>query len=327
MRNCTKLLALLLGVILISCKQETKIVSSKNEVKREQLDKKVYTSNRESDFKVVPVNFLEEKYKVNGYHLPDYHPTFPVYFFADEELGIFSVNYIGKSSLIQDYWSVYNKKGFFSEFKNIDRSSETSKEINDKVSQILKQKLNEYYIVASFLPKEAVSKYYNDGSGEFDLKDNACTYFYIYENNKWVFLKKLLTNKITKEGVDLYTELLLSYKLKNLKAIDQNYQGNFSATVEEELTTEGMGNSTYNFIINEDKISLKLDSFYGQSICEGDYKGTEENNVLELYYNGNDDRCIKLDPTYLIKKEGNKYFIKGVGGEGTFHEWIKLDKK
>lgn len=327
MRNCTKLLALLLGVILISCKKETKSVLSKNDIKIEQLDKKGLSNNGESDFKTAPVNFLEEKYKVNGYHLPDYHPTFPVYSFADEELGIFSVNYIGKSRLIQDFWAVDNTEGFFSQFKDTNLALENSKLINDKVSQILKQKLNEYYIVASFLPKEAVSKYYKDGSGDFDLKENACTYFYIHENNKWVFLKKLLTNKITKEGIDLYTELLLPYKLKNLKAIDENYQGNFSATVEEELTTEGTGHSTYNFIISEDKISLKLDSFYGQSICEGDYKGIEENNVLELYYNGNDDRCIKLDPTYLIKKEGNKYFIKGVGGEGTFHEWIKLDKK
>ncbi|MCC9016435.1 hypothetical protein [Flavobacterium lipolyticum] len=322
MKKIIKVSVLLL--LLSSCKQE--VTREAAEKANKETDKKEVSKEVYVDYTIPPVNFLEAKYKVNGYYLQDHSPTFPVYFFDLEDLGFFNVNYIGKSSLIQDYWSVYNKKGFFSEFK-INTGDETSKEINDKVSQILKQKLNEYYIIASFLPKEAVSKYYNDGSGDFDLKENACTYFYIHENNKWVFLKKLLTNKITKEGIDLYTELLLSYKLKNLKAIDEIYQGNFSATVEEELTTEGTGHSTYNFIISEDKISLKLDSFYGQSIGEGDYKGIEENNVLELYYNGNDDRCIKLDPTYLIKKEENKYFIKGVGGEGTFHEWIKLDKK
>lgn len=326
MRNCTKLLALLLGVILMSCKQETKTVSGKNEVKREQLNKKESSNNREHDFKVAPVNFLEEKYKVNGYRLPDYSPTFPVYSFDLEDLGFFGVNYIGKSSSIQHYWTIDNKEGFFSKYKNINTGSETSKNINDKVSQILKQRLNDYYIIADFLPKEAVLKYYNDGSGDFELKDNAYIYFYIYENNIWVFMKKLLSKKITKHGIELYNDLL-SHWLKKIKPIDKKYFGSFSATVEEELTTEGMGHTTYNFTISEDEISLKLVSYYGQSICEGNYKGIEKNNALALYYDENDDRCLKSAPTYLIKKEGNKYLMKGLGGEGTINEWIKLDKK
>lgn len=37
--------------------------------------------------------------------------------------------------------------------------------------------------------------------------------------------------------------------------------------------------------------------------------------------------CKKSKPNYLIKKEGQEYFIKGVGGEATYNEWVKMKKK
>ncbi|WP_264554335.1 hypothetical protein [Flavobacterium sp. N503310] len=46
-----------------------------------------------------------------------------------------------------------------------------------------------------------------------------------------------------------------------------------------------------------------------------------------MYYDREDDRCLKLDPTYLIKRENDNFFIKGIGGEGTINDWIKMDKE
>ena len=135
-------------------------------------------------------------------------PTFPCYSFFDKNLGGFNVNFIGKSELIQDYWNVSNSKGFFSQFEDIDKAVNNSKLISEKVNQVLNQNKNDYFIIANFLPKESILKYLDDGSGDFELKKDAYTFFYIYENNKWVFIKKLLTNKIEKEGILLYNDLL-----------------------------------------------------------------------------------------------------------------------
>jgi hypothetical protein len=324
MKYCTKLLAVLL-VVFISCKPETKNDFNKTKNKDQQLSKNKISKNGDDD-KSAPVDFLEEKYKINGYRLPDYSPTFPNYSFSDKRTGIFSVNYIGKSELIQDYWNVSNSKGFFSQFKDINQALGNSKLINDKVNQILNNKINEYYVIANFLPKESISKYFDDGSGDFELKKDAYTYFYIYENNKWVFIKKLLTNKIDKEGILFYNDLL-GDKLKKTIPIAEKFIGQFEVDVEGEYTPEGTGHTTYHFSITANGIVLKAEAFRGDFLCEGNYKGVEKDNILEVYYDEKDDRCKQSKPNYLIKKEGDKYLIKGVGGEGTINEWIKLEKK
>ncbi len=169
-----------------------------------------------NDFTIAPIDFLDEKYQTSGYILPDNAPSFPSYYYFDKSLGVFGVNYIGKSDLIQDKWSVSNSTSYFSQFKDleIDGESNKAKQVNEIVTKILKEESNDYYIVADFLPKEAIREYLNDGSGEFELKENAQTYFYVYENNKWVFIKKLPTLKNEKEGVELYNDLLLFHKSK-----------------------------------------------------------------------------------------------------------------
>ncbi|MFB9079041.1 hypothetical protein ACFFLS_09915 [Flavobacterium procerum] len=206
-----------------SCKNNDQPKATKETPKAVIKDKMVVAEDTiVNDYPTAPVDFLEEKYKKNGFVLPDGlgpSPTIPGYTFFDKNLGGFSICYIGKSKLIQDYWSVSNSEGFFGQFENIDQAMYDLKDISNKVSQVLKNKPNDYYIIADFLPKEAIAKYYNDESGEFDLKDNACTYFYIYENNKWVFIKKLLTNTITDPGLSLYNDLLLFHKSKKEKLI------------------------------------------------------------------------------------------------------------
>ncbi|URM38798.1 hypothetical protein [Flavobacterium anhuiense] len=322
-----KILMLLILLLILSC---TKNQTKDNKIR--ETPYKIDSSKTESseelsiDYPVPPVNFLEEKYKKNGYFLPDNNPSFPSYTFFDKSLGGFSVNYVGKSKLIQDYWNVNNSTGFFSQFENIDIAFEDSKQLGDKIRDILSNKPNDYYVVANFLPKEAISKYYDDGSGEFDLKDKAYTYFYIYENNNWTFIKKILTQKLAGQGISLYNDLLLFHKFKNIKPFQEIFQGTFKVETEGEYTTNGEGHTTYYFTITENKIVLKAEAFKGDFVCEGNYKGIQENDILGLYYNETDNRCISLSPTYLIKKEKDKFFIKGVGGEGTINNWIELKK-
>lgn len=57
------------------------------------------------------------------------------------------------------------------------------------------------------------------------------------------------------------------------------------------------------------------------SLCKGNYRIKQtQNNEINLI-NENDENY-----SFKIKKENNTYFIKGVGGEATFNEWIQLDK-
>lgn len=201
--------------LINGCKSETKEDFGNTDKKNQKSSKNETAKDLNIEYPVPPVDFLDEKYKKNGLTLPDGvsgGPTYPVFTFFDRNLGGFSVNYIGKSSLIQNFWDVSNRDGFFGQFENIDQAMYNTKQISDKVREVLKNKPNDYYIVADFLPKEAISKYYNDGSGEFDLKDNAYTYFYIYENNNWIFIKKILTKNIDKQGIELYNDVLLNHK-------------------------------------------------------------------------------------------------------------------
>lgn len=318
---------LLVLLLILSC---TKNQTKDNKIRETpyKIDSSKTKSSGELfiDYPVSPVNFLEEKYKKNGYFLPDNNPSFPSYTFFDKSLGGFSVNYIGKSKLIQDYWNVNNSTGFFSQYENTDKAFQNSKQLNNKIKDILKNKPNDYYVVANFLPKEAISKYYDDGSGEFDIKDNAYTYFYIYESNNWTFIKKILTQKVAGNGISLYNDLLLFHKFKNMKPISDTFQGTFKVETDGEYTMNGGGHTTYYFTITENEIVLKAEVFRGDFVCEGNYKGLQENGILELYYSGTDDRCVNLSPTYLIKKEKEKFFIKGVGGEGTINNWVELIK-
>lgn len=315
----------MLVFLLNSCKPEKRVHPNKD-IKEQKVIKNDTAATVYKDYTRAPVDFLAEKYKANGYVLPDNHPSFPAYTFFDQNLGAFTVNYVGKSMLIQDNWNIDNSTGFFAQFKNIDIQEGNSKLIKERVKQVLKRELNDYYIVADFLPKEAILKYYDDGSGDFELKKDAYTYFYVYENKEWVFIKRLLTGKIKKDGVMLFNELLLFHKLKNIKPIAQEFQGKFTASVQGEYTENGTGSTTYYFTITKNKIDLKSEAFMGDFVCEGEYKGIQDGNILELYYDREDERCINLKPTYLIKKEDDTYFIKGIGGEGTINDWIKLDE-
>lgn len=121
------------------------------------------------------INFLDKKYQINGFHLPDNAPPYPSYSYSDDKIGVFSVDYIGKTTGIQNFWDVGNKKGYFSKFKTPQEAAYLSDEIKKRID------LKDYYILASYIPSKYIS--YNDNAdGEFDLKPNALTYYYLYGN-------------------------------------------------------------------------------------------------------------------------------------------------
>jgi len=113
---------------------------------------------------------------------------------------------------------------------------------------------------------------------------------------------------------------------ENLQTVNSNFSGDFSVTQETEETTTGTAYITYNFSIKKDKAVLATETYHEPIICNGDYKIIENNNILELYYSGDDKNCQSTTPNFKIKKEKNTYFIQGVGGEATFNEWIQLKK-
>lgn len=82
-----------------------------------------------------------------------------------------------------------------------------------------------------------------------------------------------------------------------------------------------MASLTYNFIISNDEVELKITSYHEPINCDWKYKIIVNNDVLELYYNGETAYCKTKDPNFKLKKEGNEFFIKVLGGEAIFNEW------
>jgi hypothetical protein len=113
---------------------------------------------------------------------------------------------------------------------------------------------------------------------------------------------------------------------ENLQAINFNFSGDFSVIQETEETTTGTAYIAYNFSIKKDKAVLITETYHEPITCNGNYKIIENNNILELYYSGDDKNCQSTTPIFKIKKKKNTYFIQGVGGEATFNEWIQLKK-
>ena len=113
---------------------------------------------------------------------------------------------------------------------------------------------------------------------------------------------------------------------ENVKLPGSEFQGEFSSTVETEETTSGTANITYSFVINDTIAVLTTNTYHEPIRCNGNYKIIEKNSILELYYAGNDKNCKSENANFKIKKENNKYFVKGLGGEATINDWIPCSK-
>ncbi|NML57080.1 hypothetical protein [Chryseobacterium cheonjiense] len=118
--------------------------------------------------------------------------------------------------------------------------------------------------------------------------------------------------------------LLLSNtnKSSNLSGID----GNYSIHVETEATSTGMASISYSFKIKGNEAILETNTYHEPVRCNGKYLVRENDNIFELYYNDTENSCKSDSGVFFIKKEGDKYFIKGIGSEATVQEWLELNK-
>ncbi|WP_051224141.1 hypothetical protein [Flavobacterium tegetincola] len=110
------------------------------------------------------------------------------------------------------------------------------------------------------------------------------------------------------------------------ETVATSFDGSYKVSVETEQTTTGMASISYDFNINEGNATLTTNTYHEPIRCNGDYRLVEKDNLLQLFYNGNEENCKSSEPTFTIKKKGKKIFIKGLGGEGTYNTWIKLKK-
>ncbi|RMZ59596.1 hypothetical protein D1632_08165 [Chryseobacterium nematophagum] len=264
-----------------------------------------------------PFNFLDEKYQIQGLSISDTPNPYPTYSFSDPRYGLLSVDYIGKTNVTQYFWNVGNKSGYFSKYFNTEEEASKSDDIKKYINT------KDYYIIASHLPQKYIL--YNGGEdGEFTLAPNAKTLFYLYENNKWKLMDEVETNKIPENLLYFETSLVQKMVFKNISKMDESFNGSYSVSVETEATTTGMASISYDIEIKKNNINVSLSTYHESNLCEGKYFASINDNMLEIYYFDNDLTCISIDPKFYIKKENNKFYIKGVGGEGTNAKWILM---
>ena len=109
--------------------------------------------------------------------------------------------------------------------------------------------------------------------------------------------------------------------------IPEKYRGVFSKEVETEATTTGMAGITYTFSVSDSTVTLDEITYHEPTSCSGSYRAVEKDGILELYYDGDEEHCEAEGPNFQLKKEGTKFFMKGLGGEGSYHTWIEVKKE
>lgn len=114
--------------------------------------------------------------------------------------------------------------------------------------------------------------------------------------------------------------------LEKPNEIPTKFYGDFYVGVETEATTNGMASISYYFSLSEKGADLKTNTYHEPIRCNGKYRGQMNSDILELFYDGNEDNCANDESDFKIKKEGKKLFIQGLGGEGTYSEWIEIKK-
>lgn len=263
------------------------------------------------------INFLDKKYQINGFFIPDNPSPYPTYSFSDKKIGVISVDFIGKRNEIQYYWSFNNRDGYFSKKNDLESAAQNSRVIKSLINE------DDYYIVASYIPSKFIN-YIEAEDREFEPKQNAQTFFYLKENNSWKLIGEKKTLDIPENILAFETNLIQKKIFRNLKDDLKIYEGQHTASVETEATTTGMASIFYDFIINREDILLSLNTYKEPTICEGNYIGIVNGKQLEVYYLGDQLPCVSINPKFIIKKENSKFYIKGIGGEATNHKWILM---
>lgn len=263
------------------------------------------------------INFLHAKFQSTGFFIPDTSNPYPTYTYSDKKIGVFSVDFIGKTDETQYFWNPNNSKGYYSKSTKPENDSQNSKAIKNHIKE------NDYYIVASYLPSKFIT-YTGGEDGEFEPKQNAKTTFYLYEDRKWKQIGEIETSKIPEDILAFETSLIQKELFENLKNNSSIYDGIHSISVETEATTTGMASISYKFDIKKNNILLSLNTHKESNLCEGKYIGIEKDNHLEVYYSGDQLNCVSIDPKFIIKHDKNQFYIKGIGGESTNSEWIMM---
>lgn len=283
-------------------------------------DKNITTtkgSNQQKDS--LNINFLDKKYQINSYFIPDYSPSFPSYTYSDNNIGVFSVNYIGKKVQTQQYWDVNNKKGYFSKYQNVEKAANLSDDIKKLIN------IDDYYVIASYTPQKHIS-YIDESHDEFELKPNATTYFYLYTNNTWKLIYKMYSNKIPIENMlKFQTSIIQKGIFKNNSNLSNKYDGNHKIVVETSIPSAEMARSKYSFTINHHNVNLSLVTYLEQPICDGKYFANEVNNTLEMYYVGDELSCVSVSPKFIIKKENNLFYLKILESREGIQDWLLMN--
>lgn len=169
---------LILLVLFSSCKgdaQENYAVSKKNK-------QTVTTAN---------INFFDKKYTAQYTMIVDESTPadHPIKTFLDCTDSYFTIHYIPKTKVLEDYW----RKQYFKN-KDIDK-------INfETESKIIEKKINEsskdytifcYYVPSKFLKSNAGC---SSESVYLDDRTNAEIYYYDNQENKWKLIKQKLSN-------------------------------------------------------------------------------------------------------------------------------------
>ncbi len=109
--------------------------------------------------------------------------------------------------------------------------------------------------------------------------------------------------------------------------IETKYQGVFYAGVDTEATTTGMARIGYTFTITNENVQLETNTYHEPIRCNGIYQAEKKGQVLELYFTGSEESCDTENPLFYLKEEKGELYVKGLGGEGTNNDWIKLTRE
>jgi len=139
--------------------------------------------------KVSELNFLDRKYfnrytiLLSASDLAD-HPYYSYYDYKGN-LGYFSVNYIGKTPKERNYWTT----DFLKETQMFEDENKADIEIKNKIEG--REKF--YNIFILYIPPKFIDTTYGNTFESIDLKDNAETslYYYDQEAKNYKFMKTI----------------------------------------------------------------------------------------------------------------------------------------
>ncbi len=172
-------------------------------------DNKLVTQNKkekdaDKHFTYQTINFLDSKYQKDGYLIEDNLTgnLNPSYSYFNEDLGGFTVDYIGKTKEEINFWNVSNKVGFFNNTHPEDEAQNS-----DRIVDILETRRANYHIFATFLDEKYIENISSDG--EFDIKDNAEQKIFLYQGGgRWKLIKTVIISDDKYNDFNFYISLL-----------------------------------------------------------------------------------------------------------------------